>query len=516
MIFSDFLNKLHSNSRKPAKELYLVQLISALCGEEEPFGKNKVFDSNSGKESKFSPALPDGLIGADPTYRKNFFKKILRDKKDESKGYKGLSAPIKNHILSYKNKDTFLAYLENSVAANSFSGLCNAFGISGIVDNATDRPLVFESIYEQFLEFARSENDAEPIVPQIVKQLLEDRESTQKSEFKDDIEEKHSKPQSQSDLSVADKLSEIMNVAVVLQDNVDKDARIKRHETLLDEAYMDNALHRTESVHSKFHSPNGVKSALKKDKEYAKKMSDIEEAGVQVNKTVKSLSELGSAMMSFNKDKIEECHKSFSSEDIIAFLEDELSKTKITPESLALIEAIKLMFKGNDYMAKGDIDEALSFFHEAAEKSGILAFSIYPMLGTASAQSGDIKTAIEYCNKALAIVQNEPTLDEIQTAQIYQQMGFCYFINNDCDKALENYNTSLELSRGKLGENHPYIATIYQAIGLTHYSVDDDNEKALECLNKTFEIFREQLGEDNPQTQQTREIIAKVEQGMPL
>ena len=160
MKFYEFFNKLHENSNNSNKEKYLLEVFSALCGETNPFAANK--------ECPFSSVLPVGLIGEDSTYRKRVCNG--RDKK-----YKGLSAPIKNHIRGIENKETFVNYLEKSVLPEAFSKLCSAFEISDTVD----RVVMFESIYEQFKIFVYSSTDeVEYIVPEMVKRISTNQTKT--------------------------------------------------------------------------------------------------------------------------------------------------------------------------------------------------------------------------------------------------------------------------------------------------------------------------------------------------
>ena len=157
MKFFEFLNKLYDNSHKPGKDLYLVQLFSALCGDCEPF-KNVVPDKYSGKESKCSSAVPPGLTGSDPTYRRRFYKKAS----------KGLTKPLKNHINEHKNCDTFVGYLKIIVLPESFSELCKSFGVSKTVDTS----VMYKAVFEQFLVFALSpHHDVDNIIPDKVQEL---------------------------------------------------------------------------------------------------------------------------------------------------------------------------------------------------------------------------------------------------------------------------------------------------------------------------------------------------------
>lgn len=139
MRFCDFLNILHNNtSYRISKSKFILQLFSALCGEKNPCKANDKYP--------FSSALPVGLGNDDPKYRSILYGKSAR--------YKGLTDPIRRHIRTNNNKDTFIAYLE-TVYKNKIADLCDAFEVTKIIKKAT----IFEGIYEQFMDYANSDND---------------------------------------------------------------------------------------------------------------------------------------------------------------------------------------------------------------------------------------------------------------------------------------------------------------------------------------------------------------------
>jgi hypothetical protein len=140
MRFCDFINPLYSNLPCASKDRFALEIFSALCGETDPKGKNK--------EEPFSAALPEGLTGGDGTYRKRLFN-------GNHNKYKGLSSRIKEHILEHNNKVTFLKYCGESVAEGGLTRLCVAYGII----STASKGAVFATIFEQFLEFARSTDD---------------------------------------------------------------------------------------------------------------------------------------------------------------------------------------------------------------------------------------------------------------------------------------------------------------------------------------------------------------------
>lgn len=146
MRFCDFLNKLKPRFACRNQEIFVTGIFSALCDGDTPVG----------------------LTGYDATYRKLLFS-------GNNKKYNGLSMPIKTHVLENKNKDTFIAYCDESVSLKEYPALCGDLAVE--ID--TDRSILFEAIYEQFLEFARCKDDnATPVIPDKVYELARLRVTT--------------------------------------------------------------------------------------------------------------------------------------------------------------------------------------------------------------------------------------------------------------------------------------------------------------------------------------------------
>ena len=154
MQFCDFLTKIYKKSARSNQSQFVLEIFSAVCGEEEPLL------ANDEKEGLYSKSLPDGLTGYDSTYRKRFF---------GGAKYTGLSAPIKKHILSHKNQDTFLKYMATILTESNISELCVDFGISMY----TEKEAFFAGLFNQFVEFAKNKKDAADDIIQItVKEYL--------------------------------------------------------------------------------------------------------------------------------------------------------------------------------------------------------------------------------------------------------------------------------------------------------------------------------------------------------
>jgi hypothetical protein len=141
MRFCDFLNKLYERFPCSNQGQFVLEVFSALCGENDPVNSNRPNDY------AFSGCLPAGLSGNDSTSRKRLFGTTDR--------YKGLTNPTKKHIKENANKDTFIGYCEANIAVENFKGMCDDFSVS----SDSGRALVFEGIFGVFMEFARSGTD---------------------------------------------------------------------------------------------------------------------------------------------------------------------------------------------------------------------------------------------------------------------------------------------------------------------------------------------------------------------
>ena len=164
MKFSEFINKLYSRYACNSGERFVLQIFSALCGESNPVGTSAK-DKYAKHELHGSDSLPAGLRSHDPSTRKALY--------DEDSN--GLSAPIREHIIAYNNKDTFVIFSEKTVSIKGFSGLCDDFNIENITSKEY-RSIVFTAIYEQFMQFAKSkDDDAADVISRTVRELSDDQ-----------------------------------------------------------------------------------------------------------------------------------------------------------------------------------------------------------------------------------------------------------------------------------------------------------------------------------------------------
>lgn len=159
MRFCEFIRKLYKHFPCSNQGQFVLEIFSALCGETNPAGSNQE-SSNKNRDFRCSSFLPTGLTGDDPTYRKRLY--------GGSKKYSGLSSPIKTYIQGNKNKETFIAYCNFAISSKVFPKLCDSFEVPEL----TDRTVAFEGLYEQFIEFAISQNDdVSFVLPDVIDKL---------------------------------------------------------------------------------------------------------------------------------------------------------------------------------------------------------------------------------------------------------------------------------------------------------------------------------------------------------
>jgi hypothetical protein len=149
MKFSEFIGNLYPHYACNDQGRFVLQIFSALCGESNPIELSKE------TTSIYSEFLPLGLRGNDPKARKNLF----------NKNSAGLTAPIREHIINNNNKNSFLSYSEFAIGVTEFTELCGSLTVKKPIERST----LFIAIFEQFLEFAKTQsNDVVNIIENII------------------------------------------------------------------------------------------------------------------------------------------------------------------------------------------------------------------------------------------------------------------------------------------------------------------------------------------------------------
>ena len=138
MKFNEFIKKLYPHYACNDRGRFVLQIFSALCGDPNPV------ESNKETASEYSKFLPNGLRGNDDKARTKLFSNSS-----------GLTAPTREHIINNHKLNTFLLYSEFAVGKTEFTELCKKLAINALVERST----VFIAIFEQFLEFAKTQSD---------------------------------------------------------------------------------------------------------------------------------------------------------------------------------------------------------------------------------------------------------------------------------------------------------------------------------------------------------------------
>lgn len=157
--------------------------------------------------------------------------------------------------------------------------------------------------------------------------------------------------------------------------------------------------------------------------------------------------------------------------------------------------------------AMGDFKEALDYFDDALNINGQIfgenhlntAFSYYDIghLFEKWGEYGDYATALEYCGKALSVVEQFFGGDSSDVATILGEMGLIHYRLKDYRRALDYYEKALRIEEYVFGQNHISTAASYNNIGLACHNLNDD-EKALEYCEKALVIDIRVLGENHP------------------
>ena len=139
-------------------------------------------------------------------------------------------------------------------------------------------------------------------------------------------------------------------------------------------------------------------------------------------------------------------------------------------------------------------DLALKYYNRAlliAEANNYSFFIalLYHYIGSVYSNKGDYDKALEFNNKALAILKAKLGDEDRVVASYYDIIGLIYSSKKeDYDKALDFYNKALAIRKAKLGEEHTDVAKSYNKIGSVYFD-KGDYDKVLEYYDKALSIF---------------------------
>ncbi|OFY94449.1 MAG: hypothetical protein A3K10_16895 [Bacteroidetes bacterium RIFCSPLOWO2_12_FULL_31_6] len=161
---------------------------------------------------------------------------------------------------------------------------------------------------------------------------------------------------------------------------------------------------------------------------------------------------------------------------------------------------------GYAYLAKGNTDKAIEYYHKAKPISEEIddkeaLFTYYISIGYIYMEKGEIKKALKYYHQSLKIAEAMGNKQNIATS--LNNIGYIYEHQDDFDKGLEFYYLSLE--KYKEIDYQQGIADLYNNISVVYNNqaqeinkkgenydlVDIKREKALSYQQKSLRIRRE-------------------------
>ncbi|PJA07047.1 MAG: hypothetical protein COX70_08245 [Flavobacteriales bacterium CG_4_10_14_0_2_um_filter_32_8] len=161
---------------------------------------------------------------------------------------------------------------------------------------------------------------------------------------------------------------------------------------------------------------------------------------------------------------------------------------------------------GYAYLAKGNTDKAIEYYHKAKPISEEIddkeaLFTYYISIGYIYMEKGEIKKALKYYHQSLKIAEAMGNKQNIATS--LNNIGYIYEHQDDFDKGLEFYYLSLE--KYKEIDYQQGIADLYNNISVVYNNqaqeinkkgenydlVDIKREKALSYQQKSLKIRRE-------------------------
>ena len=104
--------------------------------------------------------------------------------------------------------------------------------------------------------------------------------------------------------------------------------------------------------------------------------------------------------------------------------------------------------------------------------------------------------AIEYFSKAAQIRKAKFGENYLGLSTIYNDLGLCYNITRDFDKAIEYFSKVAKIQKEKFGENYLALALTYDNLGLC-YKDTQDFDRAIEYFLKSAQIQKEKFGENH-------------------
>lgn len=143
--------------------------------------------------------------------------------------------------------------------------------------------------------------------------------------------------------------------------------------------------------------------------------------------------------------------------------------------------AEEAQYKGSNFY----LGKAIELYSEIKEWEK--AIQCYIRLGDNYQQLEDFEKAREELNNALDVTRDQMGYKHLELAKSFQKIGYKYLSARQYDRAIEMYDKALLIQLEILGKNHAETAKTYNSIALAYWN-KGDSQKAHKNYNKSFSI----------------------------
>ncbi len=137
----------------------------------------------------------------------------------------------------------------------------------------------------------------------------------------------------------------------------------------------------------------------------------------------------------------------------------------------------------------------------------------YHTLGSYQADKGNYVGARKIYLNLLRLIQQNPSLKEIQIGRVYKSLTACAGRMDDYESSINYGLQALDIYTRTYGEYHSETAKIYNNLGVT-YENFEDYEKALAYQTHSLQIKKQTLGDNNKSVAAALENVGVVKRAM--
>jgi len=153
---------------------------------------------------------------------------------------------------------------------------------------------------------------------------------------------------------------------------------------------------------------------------------------------------------------------------------------------------------------KQDVDQAIAFYEEARQLVNQQSNPELRHFGMVNQGLGicyqyeDPQRAMTYFQEANDRYEEAEEFDQVNYANNLHQIGLCYEVLGQFQKASDYYQRTLNRHRQNLGPRHPETARAYEDLGNLHLTASDPSA-AIPFLEQALQIRTEVFGMDHPE-----------------